>query len=262
MTEPTPPRRPLATFLRPRPESGESQAVPPPGDPDVSPDDAGAAQPAVARVPEAATADHAAPATHALAEVPVRETDVDLYAPAAAPPAPAARPASGAPGFLRAPQARRPTPRWHWAAVAGLGALLLLQIAVADRARLAADAATRPAIAALCGLLGCSLPAWHEPGAFTMTSRDIRPVPGQPGALQVQASIRNDARWTQAWPALRLSLSDADGRIIGSAVFTPAQYLPSAADHATGLEPGQSAQLAFQVREPAASTVAFSFEFL
>ncbi|MDV3467496.1 DUF3426 domain-containing protein [Stenotrophomonas sp. C3(2023)] len=259
MTEPTPPRRPLATFLRPRPDAGEAQAVPQPDEQHVQPEGTVADRPAVALLPEAATADDTVPGIRAVAEAPAVESDVEHSAPVAAPLAP---PASGAPGFLRAPQARLPPPRWHWAAVAVLGALLLLQIAVADRTRLAADAATRPAISALCGLLGCSLPAWHEPGAFTMTSRDVRPVPGQPGALQVQASIRNDARWTQDWPTLRLSLSDADGRVIGSAVFTPAQYLPSAADHATGLEPGQSAQLAFQVREPAASTVAFSFEFL
>jgi hypothetical protein len=95
-----------------------------------------------------------------------------------------------------------------------------------------------------------------------MISRDVRPVPGVPGALQVQASFRNDARWAQAWPSLRLSLSDADGRVIGTRVFVPRDYLEPAADVAAVLEPGQSAQIAFRVREPAASTVAFTFEFL
>lgn len=141
-------------------------------------------------------------------------------------------------------------------------ALLVVQIMVADRANLAADAGSRPWVAGLCSVLRCSLPAWHEPTAFSMISRDVRPVPTQPGALQVQASFRNDARWAQAWPQLRLSLSDADGRVIGTGVFAPQDYLGPGGDTASVLEPGQSAQIAFRVREPAASTVAFTFEFL
>ncbi|PZT43750.1 hypothetical protein A7X92_13040 [Stenotrophomonas maltophilia] len=170
--------------------------------------------------------------------------------------------ASDAPSFLgSARQRTQPAPRWHWLLVAGLALLLVLQSVLADRARLAADAGNRAWLGALCGVLRCSLPAWHEPAAFTMTSREIRPLPGQAGVLQVQASIRNDARWAQAWPDLRLSLSDADGRVIGSGVFTPAQYLGENPGAAL-LEPGQSARVAFRVQEPAASTVAFTFDFL
>ncbi|PTT64291.1 DUF3426 domain-containing protein [Stenotrophomonas sp. HMWF003] len=169
--------------------------------------------------------------------------------------------ATPAPSFMRLRAARLHTPRWQWGVLAGLVLLLVLQIAVADRARLAADAGSRPWIAGLCSVLRCTLPAWQEPAAFSMISRDVRPVPGQPGALQVQASFRNDARWAQAWPALRLSLSDADGRVIGTGVFAPHDYLDRSLDATSVLEPGQSAQIAFRVREPAASTVAFTFEF-
>lgn len=179
--------------------------------------------------------------------------------------APAAEsPATPAPSFLRRSRQVAPalrTPPWQWTLAGVLGLALLLQVAIADRANLAADASTRPLINGLCNLLRCSLPPWHEPAAFTMLSRDIRPVPGQAGALQVQASFRNDARWAQAWPALRLSLSDADGRLIGRRLFAPGDYLGDTQEPAQQLEPGQSAQVAFRIREPAAATVAFSFEF-
>lgn len=170
--------------------------------------------------------------------------------------------ATSAPSFMRLPVRRLHTPRWQWGVLAGLVVLLLMQIAVADRARLAADASHRPWIAGLCSVLRCTLPAWQEPAAFSMISRDVRPVPGQAGALQVQASFRNEARWAQGWPSLRLSLSDADGRVIGTGVFAPRDYLDRSVDATSLLEPGQSAQIAFRVREPAASTVAFTFEFL
>ncbi|WP_295571767.1 DUF3426 domain-containing protein [Stenotrophomonas maltophilia] len=257
MSEPNPPRRPLATFLRTTPERVSTPAT------NAHTPDAGVPAPVDEQVPVEPIGATAAPS----AIDPRHDDDTELVAVAAvAEPAPVAlmatAVASDVPSFLGAPRSRAlPTPRWYWLLVAALALLLVVQSVLADRARLAADAANRAWLGPLCSVLHCSLPAWHEPAAFTMTSREIRPLPGQPGVLQVQASIRNDARWAQAWPDLRLSLSDADGRVIGSGVFTPAQYLgenPAAAM----LEPGQSARIAFRVQEPAASTVAFTFDFL
>ena len=139
-----------------------------------------------------------------------------------------------------------------------LALLLALQILLADRARLAADARWRPLLESLCGALRCDLPAWHEPAAFAMLDRKVRPA-AQAGVLRIDATFRNEARWPQAWPALQLALSDADGRVLGSRVFQPGEYLGAAPT--TRLSPGQSAQVTFLVHEPAPGTVAFSFEF-
>jgi hypothetical protein len=95
--------------------------------------------------------------------------------------------------------------RWIWVAVAGLALLLGLQTLLADREQLAAQARWRPLVERLCGVFGCQVPAWREPAALTMLDRQVRPVPDMPGALQVQASFRNDARWAQPWPVLRLT---------------------------------------------------------
>ncbi|WP_328585336.1 DUF3426 domain-containing protein [Xanthomonas massiliensis] len=166
-----------------------------------------------------------------------------------------------APPALAAPPAAARRHRLAAAAVAvALALLLVLQMLLADRARLAASERWRPLAVAACGVLRCRLPPWHEPEAFAMQAREIRPVPGQPGVLQVRASFRNDARWAQAWPRLHLSLADANGRVLGSRVFAPAEYLGRTPGEAT-LAPGQSAQVAFRIREPAAGTVAFDFQF-
>ncbi|MBF9174694.1 DUF3426 domain-containing protein, partial [Xanthomonas campestris pv. campestris] len=107
----------------------------------------------------------------------------------------------------------------------------------------------------------CALPPWRDPATLTLLTRDVRPLPAYPGVLQIQASFRNDARWAQAWPWLQLSLSDADGRVIGTRVFSPQDYLGQAPAAQDTLAPGQAVQVAFRVREPAASTAAFSFDF-
>ena len=167
---------------------------------------------------------------------------------------------SRAPSFLREqapPRARR----GEWIALALLALALPAQLFFSQRTQLAADARWRPLVSAACDTLGCNVPAWREPAAFSMLSRDVIAVPGRPGVLRVQASFRNDARWAQAWPALRLSLSDADGRVIGRRTLQPGDYLDPAQGPLPLLEPAQSAQVAFLLREPSAATVAYTFEF-
>lgn len=245
----------LAAFLRgpapaadPPREDADVAASPPPRAAD--PDDAAATrpQPAHEHADAASTAACAGPAVSAIEETP----------------APVAESPHAAPSFMRTArtgEVQRPASRWQWPLLAGLALLLALQVLLADRARLAADASWRPLLTTLCAVLHCELPAWHEPAAFSMLDREVRPAPDQRGVLQVQASFRNDARWAQAWPRLQLSLSDADGRVIGSRVFLPQEYLGHALAPGDTLAPGQGAQIAFRVREPAAGTAAFGFEF-
>lgn len=168
------------------------------------------------------------------------------------------------PAFLRGRAAAAATPRgtplWQWLLAGALLLSLLLQMLLADRARLAADAAWRPLLSTLCQTLGCRLPAWREPQAFVMLDRDVRPLPHVAGALQARATFRNDARWSQPWPILLLTLKDADGRDLGARAITPVEYLRGSTAMSE-LAPGQSAQVAVTLREPSANVVAFSFDF-
>ncbi|MDV0439650.1 DUF3426 domain-containing protein [Xanthomonas sacchari] len=282
MPDRTPPRPSFATLLRQPDQSATPDETPvaPAADEAAS---AGAAPPTDTTHPtapsvsptfaNATSVETESEADTSRAPIQTHDLDAPLAASApdqtpATPPALAATataPASAAaPSFLHGPRARRPVLRaapWQWIALAGLGLLLALQILIADRQRLGADPRWRPWVAGVCQVLRCSVPAWREPAAFTMLSREVRPLPGHAGTLQVQATFRNDARWAQAWPLLQLSLADADGRTIGSRVLRPQEYLGRARPDSVTLAPGQSAQIAFQVREPAAETAAFSFDF-
>lgn len=262
-------------------ESSVEATVPSVVEPVAAAEAAPAAEPGV--TPSVAPTHSEVPTTEAPPPTATATPDA-VFAEATAPPladAPAATPAATepaadwrtaaalpiaaphAPTFAR-PRARVRAPRapvWQWIALCVLALLLALQILLADRARLATDARWRPLLSTLCGVLHCELPVWHEPDAFTMLDRDVRPAADQPGVLRVQASFRNDARWNQAWPYLQLSLSDADGRVIGSRVFAPEDYLGHAPPAGETLAPGQSGRIDFRVREPAAGTSAFTFDF-
>ncbi len=206
--------------------------------------------------------------------------------PSSAPPASAPAPAPQRPGpegagpAVVAPPATRTAARAHgpsfarvridqlaaaprWPAVLALlslSLLLAIQLLLAQRAELATRAAWRPLLDVACTVFRCELPPWHEPTAYVMLDRSVRPVPDQPGLLRVNASFRNDARWPQAWPTLLLTLSDADGRRVGQRAFRPDEYRREHAPEET-LSPGQSTTVAFEVVEPAAHIVAYSFDF-
>lgn len=188
--------------------------------------------------------------------------------PAVAPPPPKVTPPlarrAAAPSFARTRSGLRAAMPARWtslAAIGGLVLLLALQLLLAQRDALAADQRWRPTIGALCGMLRCNVPAWREPDAFTMLSRDVRPHPDAAGTLQIDASFRNDARWPQAWPRLVVSLSDIDGRVLGTRAFTSKEYLGDSAGTQPTLAPGQTAAISLAVVEPAPGVVAFSFEF-
>lgn len=166
------------------------------------------------------------------------------------------------------PDFTQPAPRvrrshalvWSWIAVPLLTLLLVLQIVLADRARLAGDRTWRPRIVALCNVLRCSVPAWREPAAFHITSRDVRPHPSAAGVLLVSATFRNDAEFGQAWPTLQLSLANLDGDSLGLRRFAPRQYLGS--EPATPqIGAGQSATLTLEIVDPGKRAVTFDFEF-
>ena len=245
------PRAGIATFLR-KPVETPAAVAPEPTAPEPHAETIAAVEPATPAAAAQPAQAQPPPATPTIA--PVDEPPVATSA--------AIAEVAASPRFAR--QAPQPTlspraARWQWFAFVLLLLALLLQLLLADRARLAERAAWRPVLLSLCGMLHCELPPWREPQAFTMLEREVLPVSGAPGVLQVRATFRNDARWAQAWPQLQLALADADGRTLGARGFTPHEYLGRPPTGLLGS--GQSAQVVFRIREPATPAASFQFEF-
>lgn len=169
-----------------------------------------------------------------------------------------------APSFAKAPTtaslAQRRLHRIEWCVVGGLAALLLVQVVASDFDQLAAGSATRPWLQGACTVLRCTLPPWREPRALRMLQRDVRANPRHPGLLRISASFRNEARWAQPWPRLRITLADADGRAIAARDFAANEYL-GATPATNGIASGQVAGIAFDVVDPSPRVTAFTFEF-
>ena len=242
--------------------TGASAKDPPPA---AAPDTPAIAD-AAACGPSEADPEPAAPVEPAPAPAPA-SADVDTATAAAGTPtsaAPAAQPAARTlPSFARR-RAALGASGLHWkpvAAIVALAMLLALQLLLADRDRLAGDARWRPLLANVCGVLGCALPPWHEPEAFALLARDVRPHPSRPDVLRVTATFRNDARWPQPWPRVRLTLSDVNGNAVATRDFEARDYLGNAPTQAE-LRSGQSASIAMDIVEAGPRSVAFDFDLL
>ena len=205
---------------------------------------------AIPAIPEAGGSDDEDPASDT-------DTDADPISDPTAARAPRAAPRFAQPS--QADTATAPSRRMI-AVAAGLALLLVVQLLLAERARLAQHAAWRPVVAGLCTVLRCQLPTWRDPATLTVEQREVRPVEGRPGVLQVSATIRNDARQAQAWPRITLSLSDIDGRTLGLRTFEPAEYLLQPPANVT-LASGESAAIGLEIVEPSPHAVAFNFRF-
>lgn len=157
-------------------------------------------------------------------------------------------------------QAKLPVSRWLWAALIVLALLLAVQVMVGGRAALANSAALRPLALSACRVFGCNVPPWSEPEKLQIVDHRIHAAPDQPGALVVEASFRNDARWPQAWPLLQLTLSDVNGVAVAQGRFAATQYLTGA--HASELGSGQTATVRLNVADPSQKAVSFDFALL
>jgi predicted Zn finger-like uncharacterized protein len=241
-------------------------APPPAGDDDLVPD-LDVQPPVPAAEPDRAVDDlradppawlPAEPAPPAPPEVPTGLGSADLAADLAADPhdrplpaVPAGRPAAASqppgraaapgdhaeplPSFLRqadrAARWRRPRVRAALAAGCGLAlALLLGQAALAWRDLLAARwPVLQPALAQTCTLLGCTLQPPRRIDALVVDSSALLRLDAAPqaGLYRLSVALRNRESHAVALPALDLTLTDTQGRLVARRVLQAAE-LPGA----------------------------------
>ena len=173
-----------------------------------------------------------------------------------------APPRSSLPAFARTRHLAPIRRNWPFA----LGAIVLLlslgaQIGYAERSVVLDDPDARPLLERACESLGCRLPLRHDPLRLELLSREIRPHPSVPSALIISATLRNDAKFPQAFPAVEITLSDLDENRIAMRRFSPQEYLGDTRAISTGLAPGATAALVFEVADPGKNAVAFEFKF-
>jgi len=132
-------------------------------------------------------------------------------------------------GFEFGPRGSRRLP--HLTALWMVGSVILflalaIQVVYAYRSDLARLAPrTRPAFEAACHRLGCTIPLPSEAGLISIESSELAAERGATGLFTLTAVLRNRANFTQAHPALELTLTDTQDRPVARRVLLPKDYL-------------------------------------
>ena len=126
---------------------------------------------------------------------------------------------------------------WPWL----VGSLLLLLILLAQaayffRIELAASQPEfKPALISYCQLLQCTLPLPQKADLMSIESSELAADPAQASVITLNALLRNHASYTQAFPNLELTLTDAQDKPLARRTFHPKEYLKPGEDEKQGL---------------------------
>jgi predicted Zn finger-like uncharacterized protein len=136
-----------------------------------------------------------------------------------------------------------------------LGALLVAQVALHDRDRLAAaDPALRPWLARLCATLRCTIRPPRQIDAIAIDSSSFNKL--RPDAYRLNFTLKNQAATDVAMPALELTLTDSQDQALLRRVVMPAELGPNAVLIPATSEWSGSVALAVAANEATSSRIA------
>ena len=112
---------------------------------------------------------------------------------------------------------------WLW----GLASLLMFMVLLAqivyfDGRRLVSQPTINLALSKACGFFNCSLPVINIPDEWAVSHTELEPHMNN--RYWVIAALTNQAGITQAFPELKLRLTDFNGQLLAERVFSPHQY--------------------------------------
>ena len=158
-----------------------------------------------------------------------------------------------------------PVPRRRFAISGwGVGAavllvLLAIQLINANRLALSATAVIGPSLGAVYSALGHPLQAAPQPSSWVISNINVTSDPETPGALSITGNLQNHADFAQAWPLLRVELTDRYGDALRARDFTASEYLP-ANRPATWLGSGMATHFRIDVVDPGPDAVGFQVQ--
>ena len=128
-----------------------------------------------------------------------------------------------------------------------ISALLLLsagfQAIYFSRSSIAANwPILRPHLIAACDLLDCKVGLPQQAELLTIDDSDMKLDAEREGVIHLSATLMNNAPFTQAYPLLEITLTDAYDKPLVRRLVSPMEYLPGQAID-NGIPAGESLQL-------------------
>jgi predicted Zn finger-like uncharacterized protein len=145
---------------------------------------------------------------------------------------------------------KRAKPHWIWALGGGLlffvGALQAVYLYRVEIAQALPDA--RPLMTQACEMVGCQLGLPQNFDQLSIESSDLVADPQKPDQIELRATLRNKARYVQAFPHLDLILTNAQDDTLVKRVIAPNTYLKPPATSATGFAPNSEINVKLQFK--------------
>ena len=160
------------------------------------------------------------------------------------------------------PRPRKPRPLL-WGSLSVLALLALVgQYAYVERGYLVQDAQWRALLTGACEHLGCRISLPQDLAAIELSDVRVTPHPDFDKALRVEARLLNHSEFVQAYPALEVGLTDANGEIVARRVFRAPQYLPSAEQATLGMPRGIAVPARLDLTLPADNATGYEVQLV
>ncbi|MGR8935872.1 MAG: zinc-ribbon and DUF3426 domain-containing protein [Gammaproteobacteria bacterium] len=160
--------------------------------------------------------------------------------------------------FSEQPKSVTPPPAFWFAGL--IVALIVLsgQFFYFESRNLMQNALLRPSLERICTTLHCRLPAYRHVGELQILKSTFRLEANQ--NYHLQAAIANRSDFAQAYPRLKLTLTDYAGDRYAARIFTPQQYLSQQTQAL--LASGATLEIALDIAAPAVPIGSFTLELL
>ena len=101
----------------------------------------------------------------------------------------------------------------------------------------------KPLLERMCAELGCDVPLPRRVELLSIETSDLQADGSHPSVMVLTATLRNRAAFVQAYPALELSLTTAQGETVARRVLMPRDYVAPPALPDAGFASGSELQI-------------------
>ena len=145
---------------------------------------------------------------------------------------------------LTSPRVKRTIPRWLLPLLIAILLLLAaLQTIYYLRTTIAAQwPMLRPHLVTACEVLNCTVGLPQRAELLTIDDSDMQLDADREGVIHLSATLINNAPFTQAYPLLEITLTDAYDKPVVRRAMTADEYLPGEQTQ-EGISPGESLQI-------------------
>lgn len=150
-------------------------------------------------------------------------------------------------------------PGW-WVGGLAMLALLAWQISIFEGEKLVQNERLRPWLELACESVACELTPYKDTSQIQVVDRSLLPAPDDIDGYEFRVIISNQSSLAQAFPSIRLVLSELGGRAIASRTFEPDEYLDM--PRSNKMPVGKPFEIRLLLAKPSSEVGGFSFELI